>query len=207
MRNVLFTAVCAFGLIACSADAGSGSHTDKVVTALASELPVLSGNDVWTLVPKDSTVSFEAFYNGKLTGSFKHFQTAIRLDPQAPGTGEIHAIVDLASVSVKDDDVKANLPLTDWFDVANHPYARFSSKTISALEGGNFMAKGDLTLKGVTQPASLNFSLNIDGDTAHALGGLEISRTDFNVGSSSDFQTEDWVRFPVSIKVDIKATQ
>lgn len=207
MKRFLLTSILAFPLMACGASAQPETQSAETVAVLTSELPELSGDYVWDMDEANSAVSFEAFYNGNFTGKFGGFQTVIKLNPDAPETGEIHAIVDLSSVRVKDSDVKANLPTTDWFDVASHPYATFKSTDISALPGDNFEAKGEMTLKGISQPATLTFGLEVTDTTAHATGGFEISRTDFNVGTGADFETEDWVRFPVKIMVDIKASR
>lgn len=207
MKYTIIAALSALLCIGCSAEGSPKSSASVVTTNLSTELPELSGDYVWDMVEADSSVSFTAYYNGDFTGKFTRFQTAIKLNPDAPESGEIHAIVDLSSVAVKDDDVKSNLPKADWFNTKVHPFARFSATDISALGGDNYSAKGTLTLKGISQPAELNFSLVNEGNTATASGGLEISRKDFEVGSSADFQTEDWVKFPVSIDVSITAVK
>lgn len=207
MKHTLLSFGLMIGLMGCGANAQPEAPGPEVTATLATQLPALSGGDVWDMNEADSALSFEAFYNGNFTGKFGQFQTAIKLNPDAPETGEIHAIVDLSSVWVKDNDVKSNLPTSAWFDVASHPYATFTSTNISALPGDNFAAKGEMTLKGISRPATLTFGLEITDTTAHATGGFEISRQDFNVGTGADFETEDWVRFPVKVMVDIKATR
>lgn len=205
MKRAVLTSILAMGLVACGASAQPETQSAETIAALTEKLPKLTGDYVWDMDETQSTLSFEAFYNGNFTGRFDAFQTVINLNPDAPETGEIHAIIDLSSVRVKDSDVQANLPTADWFDVTSHPYATFKSTDISALSGNNFEAKGEMTLKGIKQPATLTFGLELTGTTAHATGGFEISRTDFNIGTGADFETEDWVRFPVTIMVDIKA--
>jgi polyisoprenoid-binding protein YceI len=45
-----------------------------------------------------------------------------------------------------------------------------------------FVAHGELTLKGKTQPMDLTFSFDQDGDSASFDGKMTINRFDFNVG-------------------------
>lgn len=207
MKHLFMTTLLAISLSACGGVGETSAQTQAPSPALVAELPTLSGGDVWNMTASESYVTFEAYYNGDFTGAFQSFATVIKLNPDTPETGEIHAIVDLASVTAKDSDVTNNLPLSDWFDVANHPHAKFSSTDITALGGGNYKADGQLTLKGITQSASLTFGLDVAGNTAHATGGFDLLRTDFNVGTGSDFENEQWVRFPVKVMVDIKATR
>lgn len=195
-------------LAACSNGGASASESDPAaVSALTEQLPELSGDYVWDVDLSQSTVEFEANYNGAFTGKFTAFDAVISLNSDAPEGGEIHAIVDLSSVSTKDSDVKSNLPTADWFNVAAHPYATFSSTNISALGGGNYSAKGEMTLKGISKPVDMTFSLSIEGDEAMASGGFDLNRMDFNVGSGSDFKTEEWVKFGVKVTVEIVATK
>lgn len=205
MRYTLALIVVLF-LSACSGETKpSSSASIAAIETLQSELPVLSGMNVWEKDHAASSLSFEAFYNGNFTASFGEFATQIRLNPEEPETGEIYAIVNLGSIRSKDDDVEANVQDADWFNTDKFPYALFSSTQIEKLEGNNYAASGDMTLKGIAKPVRLVFSLDITGDRAIADGGFEIDRRDFNVGTSDDFKDESWVKFPVAIRVHIEA--
>ena len=205
MRPFLLSIATA-ALIACSGDAAELSSQAQAQehNALSSELPTLKGGFIWQIDKQKSALSFEADHNGPFTGHFSHFDAAISLDPDTPENGSIHAIVALASIDAGDSDRNANLPLADWFDMSAFPTAKFISSEITKTDAG-YAAAGELTIKGISQPATLAFTLNIKDGTAHALGSLEIDRRDFKLGESSDFANEDWVKFPVTVKVDITA--
>jgi len=67
---------------------------------------------------------------------------------------------------------------------------------------------GRLTaIKGLERPVTLNFTVDLDGSKAAASGTAQFSRTDFNLGTGSDFETEDWVKFPVGVLINISATR
>jgi polyisoprenoid-binding protein YceI len=89
----------------------------------------------------------------------------------------------LESVDTRDYDRDASLVEADWFDIANHPEARFESTSIEAAGDGNFVAHGNLTLKGKTKPVDLTFSFGVNGNAASFDGKLMVNRFDFNVGA------------------------
>lgn len=51
------------------------------------------------------------------------------------------------------------LPLTPWFDVAEFPKAIFDAHNFKHIKDSSYMAEGAMTLKGVTMPLSLPFTL------------------------------------------------
>ncbi len=205
MKSYIIAAACAL-FVACSAQSTPDAPAPESYAKLDALLPTLTGENVWDMVEGSSHLTFKAVHNSReFVGEFGVFQTTIRLDPDAPETGEIHVVVDMSSVDAKDGDRNANLPRPEWFNTAAFPYAQFNSSQIEALGGGNFQALGELSIKDMSQPATLRFSLVVDGNAATAIGGVEISRRDFNVGTGSDFETEDWVKFPVDVMFEIKA--
>jgi polyisoprenoid-binding protein YceI len=54
--------------------------------------------------------------------------------------------------------------------------------SIESTADGMFVAHGELTLKGKTQPMDLTFSFEQTGDSASFDGKMTINRFDFNVG-------------------------
>lgn len=192
-------------LYGCSAQ--SGADTAAEVSAYAQQLPDLTGDHVWAMDAAKSTLEFQANYNGEFTAGFNRFQTAIRLNPDAPENGEIYAAVDLSSLQSDNNDVKSNLPMAPWFDTKQFQSATFTSTDITSVSPGDFSAAGDLTLKGISKPATLNFTLGVTENAAIADGTLALKRLDYNVGTGSDFKDESWVKFPVSVSVHIEASR
>ena len=88
----------------------------------------------------------------------------------------------------------------------NFPTATFVSDTITQ-SGETYDAEGTLTIKGKANPVTLSFTLAVDGDTAKAEGGFMLDRRDYQLGTGSDFETEEWVKFPVGVNVSITATR
>ena len=68
--------------------------------------------------------------------------------------------------SVKVESLKTGNSIRDWslrrgkyFDAENHPKISFESTSVT-INGGNFVVKGDLTIKGTTKPLSIDFTQN-----------------------------------------------
>lgn len=162
----------------------------------------------WVLVPEKSRIGFSASQGGDpFTGSFPGFTTRIDFDPDAPEKGHIEATIPLARVSVEGKDRQEAITGEDWFNIGKFPEARFVSRSITrGKEAGQYVAEGDLTLKGVTQPVTLPFTLNVAGNEATAKGTLTLKRNLFKVGTG-DFAGEDWIGHDVKIDVTIVATK
>ncbi|NHK26899.1 YceI family protein [Parvularcula flava] len=167
----------------------------------------LQGDDVWAIDPAVSSVTFTAEQQGQeFTGEFGSFSADIRLDPQDLSDAMISATIDMTSVDAGSTDRNDALPTNDWFAVKKFPEATFVSDEINSLGGDQYEAVGTLTIKDVSQPANLPFTLSIDGDTATASGTLDLTRTDYNVGTGA-YKDGKWVGLPVTVMVEITATR
>ncbi len=67
------------------------------------------------------------------------------------------------------------------------------------------MARGDLTLRGVTVPLDLPFSLTVQGDRATMDGRAQLDRRSFGMGQS--YGDESSVGFGVALSVSLTATR
>jgi polyisoprenoid-binding protein YceI len=137
----------------------------------------------WTVATDSSTVGFTAEQQGgKFNGEFANFTATIDFDASSPADGKIVGVVETDSVATRDYDRDAALTDVDWFNPTEYPEATFESNSIEAAADGMFVAHGELTLKGKTQPMDLTFSFDQDGDSASFDGKMTINRFDFNVG-------------------------
>jgi len=167
----------------------------------------MPGDDAWTLDPAASSITFTAEQQGdEFTGRFDSFSADIRLDPEDLSTAMISASIDMTSVDAGATDRNDALPTNDWFAVKKFPEATFVSDEITSLGDDRYQAIGTLTIKDVSQPATLPFTLMIDGDMAKASGTLELTRTDYNVGTGA-YKDGKWVGLPVLVMIDITATR
>jgi polyisoprenoid-binding protein YceI len=139
----------------------------------------------WTLDQEQSQLTFQGTQGGApFEGSFERFSAEISLDPEDLTTSSIAVRIDTASASSGSPERDGALPGADWFDVASHPEASFTSTAISLTDDG-YSADGTLTIKGTALPTTLPFTLTIADKTAHATGSLTIDRGDFGVGTGA----------------------
>jgi cytochrome b561/polyisoprenoid-binding protein YceI len=166
------------------------------------EAPVVSRN--WTIMPGGS-LGFTVTVSGQtVQGSFKRWNAEIELDPEDTKDGRIAATIDLASVGSGDAERDGMLAGSDFFATSAHPRASFSARDIRKLGGNRFEARGTLTLKGVSRPLRLPFTLDIDGDRARAKGRASFDRRSFKVGEGQFEGTEE-VGGDVRVSLDFRA--
>lgn len=209
IKSILLTAALLTVPMLCACSSGGDNTANaETLNAVSSELPQLTGDNIWLVDRSQSKLQFQAEHNGeKFTGKFSIFDAAIKLDLDNPEDGEIHAVIDLTSIDAKDDDRNANLPSKAWFDVKSFPLATYSAREITGNLTSGYTANGLLSIKGVERPVSLNFTVQTDDDKALASGTARFLRTDFSIGTGSDFETEEWVKFPIQVLVNITATR
>ena len=75
---------------------------------------------------------------------------------------------------------------------------------LHGLGGGKYQASGDLTIRGVSKPVLLPFTLAISGDTARMNGSLVLNRTAFGIGQGQ-WKTGDVVASEVTVTVALTA--
>ena len=104
----------------------------------------------WAADPVHSNVSFEVAYAGTNTfrGSFRDF-TATLADGRLEGAAKV------ASVDVKDEQLNGHLQTPDFFDGERFPEVAFRATELRRLEDNRVEGKGELTIKGTTQPVEL----------------------------------------------------
>lgn len=101
------------------------------------------------------------------TGQFVNVQAELRLDPADPSASSLTATVPLTDVASNSDGLNRHLQTADFFDTANHPTATFRSVHImlDPAQPNRAMVHGELTLRGVTKPVTLQVRFNQAGPT------------------------------------------
>ena len=193
----------ALALLACS----DAPETTAPAPGAEADLdrPDLAGEWVWEVDESASTLAFSGTQNGEgFRGEFTDWEAAVRLDPDNLDDAEIDVRIAMASARTGDRDRDEALPSRDWFDATRHPYARFRSDEVSHEGRDDYRARGTLDIRGLSQSVVLPFTLDIDGTEARARGTLALDRSDFGVGQG-DFETDQWIAFPVRVEVDLVA--
>ncbi len=183
-----------------------------LIAALLCTAPALAAP--WHVDLLTSKLVFEGEQSGeKFTGSFPKFTSAIDFDEAAPEKGAITITVDMASVQIEGKDRQDSLPTSDWFAVKQFPTAVFTSTGIRADMGHHkdgqpqrYIAKGTLTIRGISKPVDLPFSLKTTGSSTIARGEVTLKRNDFSVGIGQ-WKSDEWVKYPVKVSFELRASK
>ena len=185
----------------------------KLVTAAGSALTAMAisgavqAADSWTVDAEASTLGFVATQGGnEFTGQFDAWQADIVFSPDDLANSQVTVTIDMASADAGANDRNSQLPTSDWFDVDSHPTATFATTGFTHLGGDDYEAAAELTIKGVTLPVTLPFTLAIDGDTAAVGGSLTLVRTDYQVGEGQ-WASGSTVGLDVTVVVDLTASR
>ena len=162
-------------------------------------------NGAWKKIDTESHLKFTAKQQGnEFTGEFNDFETVIKFDPDNLSTASVTATIDIGSISAGDKDRDGALPGKEWFFVKKFPKAVFQSTDFSKTGDDSYEAAGTLSIKGVSQPLTLPFSLTITDGIADMNGQVMIDRTLWEIGSGA-WSTDEWVSTAVVIDIKIKA--
>lgn len=182
----------------------------KAETTEAVEVLEASGNEL-ALNTSDSKLLWEGHkVTGKHHGEVSLKSGTILVDTDGKLTGG-NFVVDLTSIDVQDlegeykEKLTGHLKSNDFFDVENHPEAKFE---ITAVEAGatenDLLISGNLTLRGVTK------NITFDAKVKEATADSFIADADFNIeredfGVSYKGKADDLISKEINIKVNLVA--
>jgi polyisoprenoid-binding protein YceI len=133
------------------------NHTSHTTKAPAMIAPTATAATTWTVDPIHTTVGFGIRHLMVTTvrGVFERATGTVRYAAEQPEAAQIEIAIEAASVSTHDRQRDEHLRNADFFDVATHPIIRFRSIAVRRTPGGGFAVDGELTLRGITRPITL----------------------------------------------------
>ena len=168
------------------------------------------GNGLWQIVEENSHIYFKAKVYGKeFTGEFKDFSGEIFFDPQHLDQSYANVEIDISQVDSGDSERDSQMLTKDWFYIKKYPIARFKSDAFIEQGDGNYIAKGNLIIKGQSVPIQFPFQLAIyplskTVSEASMQASFSLNRLDFNLGEGQ-WKSSDSVGFDVQVDVDLTA--
>jgi polyisoprenoid-binding protein YceI len=110
----------------------------------------------WTIDPVHSEVSFTARHLGvaKVRGTFDAIAATI-VTAEDPRQSSVIATIQTASVNTRNGQRDGHLRSADFLDVEKNPTMTFRSTAIRPQDEEQFLVDGELTLRGVTKPVTL----------------------------------------------------
>jgi polyisoprenoid-binding protein YceI len=111
----------------------------------------------WAIDPAHTRLGFVARHlvASKVRGSFESFAGTIEVADDLTES-KVDVSIDTASVTTGATDRDNHLRSADFFDVENFPTMRFESTEIKDLGDGSFEINGNLTIRDITKPVTLD---------------------------------------------------
>ena len=115
----------------------------------------------YTVDPNHTQVvwSVDHFGFSRLYGMVGSVSGTLDIDPANTRNAKVAIDIPLSGLTVTSPGFGKHLATADLFDTANFPTARFVSRTVS-VRGTQATIAGDLTLRGVTKPLTLDARLH-----------------------------------------------
>ena len=128
-------------------------------------------------------------------GAFTDFSGEAHLDAAKPGASTVSIRIATASIDTGQADRDAHLRSPDFLDVDRHPEIVFTSTDVEQLDEGVYEVAGDLSIRDVTRPVSVEFTLTGSardpfGNTRVGFeGALAIRRSDWGLTWNTPLDT------------------
>ncbi len=105
-------------------------------------------------------------------GQFGEFEGSAHIDTTDPASSSAKVNIAATSVSTGNADRDAHLRSADFFDVETFPEIGFVATGVSRVDATTWQVTGDLTIKGVTNPVTVEFEST--GSARDPFGNLRV---------------------------------
>ena len=209
--GALFVTVVVGALWAATNVGGSGQASptaiDPTAPIPAPPAPIRSSADVapWQIDYASSYIRFSAEQAGaSFDGQWPDWQADIRFSADSYATSSAMVTVEVASVSTGDSERDETLLAQTWFSSSAFPTASFITDAFNTNEDGTFTATGQLTIKGLTTPVQLHFSVAKESGEVRILNGSSrLDRLALQLGTG-EWADPTWVGQFVNVSVHVE---
>lgn len=198
-RSSLVAALAIWGMVLTGAGT-FGLYTPKAGAVEAAALADVPSD--W--VVQDGSIAIEVTqFGATVEGQFTDWTAQISFDPQVQGdvSGQVEAVISIGSLTLGSVTDQAMGP--DFFDAARYETATFKADIITGIDG--YLAEGTLSIKDVTIPVSMRFSMSLVDEDAEVSAQLSLDRMDFGIGAN--MPDESSLAFAVKVLIDLNATK
>jgi polyisoprenoid-binding protein YceI len=112
----------------------------------------------WFFEPGHTAAEFRARHMMVtwVRGHIKDIHGTLHYDPENPRTARVEVTIDARKLWSGEPDRDAKLKSADFLDVANHPTITFRSNRVELCGADEARLHGELTIRGVTKPVTLD---------------------------------------------------
>jgi polyisoprenoid-binding protein YceI len=118
-------------------------------------------------------------------GQFGDFEGSAKVSTADPAASSASVTIRTASITTGQEDRDGHLRSGDFFDVETYPEIRFVSTGVARKDAETWTVTGDLTIKDVTKPVSIDFELT--GSARDPFGNLRVG-----FEGSTTVNRKDW---------------
>ena len=150
----------------------------------------------WKIDTSHSTVEFAVKHMMFTTvkGRFTDVTGTIAFDPNDPVNGRADITIDASTVDTRDAKRDAHLRSADFFDVEKFPTLTFRTTNVAGT-AKRFALTGDLTIRGITRPVTLDVTFEgagpdpWGGERAGFSASATVNRRDFGLTWNAALET------------------
>jgi polyisoprenoid-binding protein YceI len=142
-----------------------------------------------------------------VSGTFEKFDVQAEAEGADFSTASVEFTAEVDSISTGNADRDNHLKSPEFFDAAKYPLVKFVSTRIEKKDSENFVVYGDLTLRNVTRPVTLDVEFGGIGkdpwgnEKAGFTVSGKINRTEFDLAWNAALETGG-----VLVSEDVKLT-
>ncbi len=129
----------------------------------------------WTFEPGHTSAEFCARHMMVtcVRGHFKTVHGTLDFDPENPRAVRVEVTIDTRGLWSGEPDRDAHLKSADFLDVQNHPTISFRGEGVELVSPSEGKLRGELTIRGVTRPVTLDVRFLGQWQTPWWEGGVD----------------------------------
>ena len=173
-----------------------------LVASAVLPLPSRAQVPVFKITQEDSTVKFAVKASVALEGTFEKWDATATFTSPDISTGVLDIKIQADSVNTGSGMKDGKLKSKDFFDVKDNPLITFLSKKFVQTGPDTVEVQGDFTIRGVSKPETLTFTITGAGTGAGGIKGtMAFDRKEFGMNSGIPFiKIADRVEVTVDLK-------
>jgi polyisoprenoid-binding protein YceI len=163
----------------------------------------------WGIVENKSKIDFLVKQDkSEIRGNLKKFSGIINFEANDLKNSQVEIKIDMTSIDIAFAQALELVKTAPWLAVKIYPEAIFKANKFTNLAGKKqFMAHGNLTIKGKTVPVDFEFTFKeLTKSNANLIGKAIIKRSDFDIGNKDPKKAND-VANEVEINVELEANR
>ena len=148
----------------------------------------------------------------KVRGSFNEFEGKAHFDASDPSKSSVEVTIQAESIDTRNADRDAHLKTNDFFAMDEYPQITFKSTAFKVLDGTHSQVTGDLMIKGVSKPITLDAEFTGTATDPYGNmragfeGSVKINRKDWGVNWNAALETGGvMVSEEITLEIEVSA--